>query len=356
MVLEELEQLEKRKKAIGVLFVCLTAITLVILGAYFSWRQHLESASSGLIFTGTVEARTVQASFKVPGRIEVLLADEGQKVEQGQVLGRVETRELEAKLVQAQGAYEAATGQADQAAASIGLTNQQLNAKLEQAQAVVNKAEVGVANTREQYERVKQLAEAGAASQNQLDQATHAYEAARHDLEAAWGQLDEVRASTVQIAIAQSKYQSAAGQSKQAQGALNEAQSYLDNTSLRAPLAGYITGRMLEVGEMLSAGTPVFEITDLENTYIKVFVDEKRIGRIQLQQQAQVTVDAYPGETFIGTVVWINDAGQFAVQKAITDQNNHDIRSFEVKIQVPNPSLRLKTGMTAYVTLTDGAR
>ena len=90
------------------------------------------------------------------------------------------------------------------------------------------------------------------------------------------------------------------------------------------------------------------------HTYVKVFIDETKIGRVKLNQPAEITVDAYPDKVFKGKVVWINDAGQFAVHKAINEQYSHDIRSFEVKIDVPNQDMQLKTGMTAVVKIVDG--
>lgn len=67
-------------------------------------------------------------------------------------------------------------------------------------------------------------------------------------------------------------------------------------------------------------------------------------------------MDSFPGRFFKGKVVWINDAGEFAVRKAVNEQYDHDIRSFEVKIDVPNPDLVLKTGMTARVRILEEGR
>lgn len=137
---------------------------------------------------------------------------------------------------------------------------------------------------------------------------------------------------------------------------MQEAETYLRNTHLKAPISGYITKKFLEAGEMVGAGTPVFEITDLEHTYVKVYIDERKIGRVHLNQAVEVRVDSFPGRVFKGKVVYISDAGEFAVRKAVNEQYDHDIRSFEVKIDIPNPDLVLKTGMTARVKILEGRR
>ncbi|MEG3072273.1 MAG: efflux RND transporter periplasmic adaptor subunit [Candidatus Syntrophopropionicum ammoniitolerans] len=105
---------------------------------------------------------------------------------------------------------------------------------------------------------------------------------------------------------------------------------------------------------MANAGTPVFEISDLLHTYVKVFISEEKIGRVHLGQDVEITVASYPDQVYHGSVVWINDAGEFAVHKAVNEQYDHDIRSFEVKIDVPNADLSLKTGMTARVNIIEG--
>lgn len=348
-----------KKKKIIILGLCLIIVVGAggILGGYFHFQHKaLAENRAALTVTGTIEAKTIVASFKVPGRIESISVQEGDAVTKGEELAVLDKRELEAKLRQAQGAREAAEGQVSQAGIAISLTGQQIEAKVEQAKAVLSKAQVGVTNAEQQLERVHKLQEGGAASQSMADQAQNAYDAAVQDLEAARGQLNESITARLQVQVAESQYKAATGLYQQADGSLAEAEAYVDNAVLKAPYSGYITDQFLEEGEMLNAGTPVFEITDLEHTFVKVFIDETKIGRVQIGQEAQISLDAYPGQVFKGKVVWINDAGQFAVKKAISEQYSHDIRSFEVKIEIPNEKLQLKTGMTATVKIIEGEK
>lgn len=346
--------LNKKKTAVAVLLaVVVIGAVSILYGYFYHQKQALAREQDSLTATGTIEAATAMASFKVPGRIDTFLAGEGDRVEKGQELGVLEDAEIKAKLVQAQGLSQAAEGSAQQAGSAVGLTSQTVNASIEQAQALVAKAEVGVTNSQQQYERVKVLHESGGASTSQLDQATNAYQAALSDLHAAQGKLNEALAARIKIEVAQSQSMAAEGNASAAQGGVQEAQAYLNNTHLKSPISGYITQKLLEAGEMVNAGTPVMEVTDLKHTYVKVYIDEKKIGRVKLGQTAEIKVDAYPDKVFRGKVVWINDAGQFAVHKAVNEQYSHDIRSFEVKIDLPNPNLELKTGMTATVKILE---
>ncbi len=355
--MDYLTNLKRNKMIVYGLFLILTVGAAGIWGGYFQHHHKaLAENQAALIATGTIEAKTTLASFKVPGRINSILVQEGDVVEKGQELAALDKRELEAKVLQAKGAGEAAEGQVSQASIAVSLTGQQVEAKVEQSQAMLSKAQVGVTNSEQQLERVRKLQEGGAASQSMADQAQNAYDAAVQDLEAARGQLDEAITARMQVTVAESQYKTAAGLYLQAEGALAEAEAYIDNAVLKAPGSGYITDQFLEEGEILNAGTPVFEITDLENTYVKIFIDEEKIGRVQIGQEANISVEAYPGQVFKGRVVWINEAGQFAVKKAISEQYSHDIRSYEVKVAVPNDKNRLKTGMTASVEIFEGEK
>lgn len=348
-----LDGIKNNRRAVILLTIVLIVGTISIFTYFYQRNQTLAVEHNNLIATGTVEAKTVLLSFKVPGKIEKLFVDEGSEVEEGQEVAQLESQEIEAQLLQATGAYQAAEGQSGQADTAIPLTDQSVTAAIEQARAVVAKAEVNLTNSEQQYERVKMLHEKGAVSDSQFDQANNAYEAAKSDLLAAQGQLDEALAARLKVDVAQFEYNAASGQSEQARGAMEEAQAYLDNTHLQSPISGYVTEKMLEEGEMLSAGTPVFEVSDIKNSYVKVFIDETKIGRVNLGQNAEVRVDSFPDRVFPGKVVWISDAGQFAVRKAVNEQYSHDIRSFEVKIDLPNDDLLLKTGMTAVVKILE---
>jgi len=344
----------KTKKILTFAFFLVIIVLCALL--FFSLYRNQSAAvreQDGLTATGTVEAKKVTASFKVAGKIESLLVDEGSKVEKGQELATLESRELAAKLSQASGAYEAARAQARQAGDSIPLTSQQVETTIEQARAKVAQAEVGLEDGRRLYERMEALYKSAAISEKAFDDAKNNYELARNVLKEAQAALDQALSARLKVQIAGAQYEAAAGQSNQAGGAVQEAQAYLDSTHLLAPMSGYITQKNLEQGEMVNAGTPVFEISDLSHTYVKVFISEKKIGRVQLGQDAEVSVDSFPGRVFKGKVVWINNAGEFAVHKAVNEQYDHDIRSFEVKIDLPNPDLTLKTGMTARVRIVE---
>lgn len=357
MSAETFKGIEKTKKKLLVALLVLVAIAITMFTGYFIKQNTvIAEERQSLTATGTIEAKQVTASFKIPGKLASVMVEEGFPVQEGQELATLENQQLLAKLTQAQGALEAAQGQASQAGNAVSLTEEQVEATIAQLQAKVAQAEVGLTDAQQLYERVSVLFESGAVSANEYDQAKNNYDLAQGQLDEAQAGLEQALAARTQVQVAQSQHQAALGQITQAEGALEEIRSAIDDTVLRAPTAGYVTQKYLEAGEMLNAGTPVFQITDLENPYVKVFFSEEKIGRVHLGQEAEITVPAFPDKVFTGKVVWINEAGEFAVRKAVNEQHQRDLRSFEVKVDISNNAERsLKVGMTATVKLVEEA-
>ncbi|MEN6351321.1 MAG: efflux RND transporter periplasmic adaptor subunit [Syntrophomonas sp.] len=332
--------LQTKRNMVFLFLLILFIAAIVILVGYFSRQQAIVTqAHDSLTATGTIEATTVNAAFKIAGKIDQMYVDEGMEVKKDQVLAELDSREIKAKLVQAQGLDQAAERTVEQADKGVAATRQTVDAKIEQAQA-------GLTSAQQKYDRAKSLHDSGAIADSAFDDAVN-------NLQNYQGLLDEALAGRQKVAAAEAELLAAQGTSQQAKGGLQEVEAYMANTKLLSPINGFISIKYLEAGEMLNAGTPVFEISDLRDSYVKVYIDESKIGRVKLDQAAEVRVPAYPDQVFKGKVVKISDAGDFAVHKAINEMYSHDIRSFEVRVNIPNDDLHLKTGMTATVTILE---
>lgn len=328
------EKTELSMKPIAVLAaVVVVAIGLTI--GWFGFRAGSFAGNDPGEYVGFVEARETTASFKVPGKVLQLNVDEGDRVKKGEVIASLETRELLSKVKQAQGAVKQAQSKLSQA--NVGKS---LQAGVSQAQ--VEQATANLDITKATYDRTQQLFDAGGIAQQKRDEADAAYQAAL-------GKYSEAVAGMQQVALRAGDAQTASGAITQAQGAYDEATAYLDNCVLKAPCDGVITLRTIEPGEMVAAGTPVYQIADLGHTFVTVNVGENRIGKINLGDTAQAVLDSFPGKTFAGKITWISDAGDFAVKKAVSEVDRHDMRTFKVKIALPNPDFKFKDGMTATV-------
>jgi HlyD family secretion protein len=250
--------------------------------------------------TGTLEAvTTVEVGTQVSGTIKTLGADFNSQVHQGQVIAQ-----LDSSLFDTQVAQEQAT--------------------VARLKAEVQRARVQAEDAMVKLGRARDLA-----GKELL---------ARSDLDAA--------VSTANAADASVK--SAEAQLVQAQASLNQAQVNLSHTVIRAPIDGVVIARNVNVGQTVAASmqAPTLFVLaqNLKEMLVNASVDESDIGKIQTNQPVRFRVDAYPNETFTGTV------SQVRLQPKV-EQN---VVSYITVIDVPNPDLKLKPGMTAAVTIETG--
>ena len=251
--------------------------------------------------TGALQpVTTVQVGTQVSGTIKALYADFNSQVHKGQVVA-----ELEPALFQAQ--------------------VEQARATLSRLEADAGKAQVDVQDTQTKLTRAKEL----------FDQKL----IARTDLETA-----QTAAADSQAAL-----KSAQAQVTQGRAALNQVQVNLNNTIIKAPIDGVVISRNVDVGQTVAASMQaptLFVIAnDLSKMQVSASVDESDIGHVNVGQPVTFRVDAYPAQTFNGTV------SQVRLQPT-TSQN---VVSYTTVIDVPNPDMKLKPGMTANVTIQTAA-
>ncbi len=247
--------------------------------------------------TGTLGAvTTVQVGSQVSGTIQSLHADFNSRVQKGQVIAR-----LDPSLMQAQ---------VDQAAATITrleADQQASRAALEDAQAKLRRAQT--------------LSEQGLVPRADLDTAQSTARQAEASLQGAQAQIVQARAS------------------------LNQNKVNLSHTVITAPVDGIVISRNVDVGQTvaasMSAPTLFVIAKDLTEMQVQASVDESDIGRIQSGQAVTFRVDAYPTDTFTGTV------SQVRLQPQVVQ----NVVSYTTVIDVPNPDGKLKPGMTANVSI-----
>ena len=142
----------------------------------------------------------------------------------------------------------------------------------------------------------------------------------------------------------------AEAQVHQAQAALDLAQAYLSRAVLRAPIAGVVSSESIHVGETAQPGAVLLTLSNLDDVKIVVYVPQSQLPHVQLDEQVQVSVDAYPGEVFTGEVVAIARQAQFTSRDTQLAEDRANV-VFAVKIRLPNADHRLKPGMTADVVI-----
>ncbi|MFZ7101900.1 MAG: HlyD family secretion protein [Peptococcaceae bacterium] len=319
---------------------------LLLAGAGFlavgcdSGERQAAAAGSNLHFTGTVEAKEVDVSSKIPGRIIELHVQEGMEVKEGTLLFEIDPADLEVKKLQAEAGVKAAEAQLNKAV--NGARKQQIA----QAKAVLGQAEAQVELLQKKYERLLPLYEAEALPQDQLDEVATKLDVARLQAEAAVEQYDLVLEGAQAEDIKALEAQYAGARAK-----LQEVLINLEETEVVAPGKGSVSMLIAEKGELVGSGMPVITITDYRDSWVEINVKETEMGQVRLGQKAELQSKAYPDYIFQGEVISINKNPDFAISKSTNELNEKDIISYAVKIKINDTAKQLYPGMLLEVTL-----
>ena len=259
--------------------------------------------------SGTLQAvTTVQVGSQVSGNISYLGADFNSIVKKGQVIAKLDPSLFDAQLQQAR--------------ANLAQTR----ANLAKAQSDLERTKVQLTDAQQKYTRAKELAARQLLPQSDLDAAKIAVDTAQAGL------------ASQQATVAQT--QAAINQS---QASVNQNQVNVDHTVIEAPIDGIVTQRSVDVGQTvaasMSAPTLFIIAADLTKMQVNANIDESDVGRIRPGQHVTFKVDAYPTDTFDGTV------SQIRLQPVVVQ----NVTTYGTVIDVPNAQLKLKPGMTANV-------
>ncbi|EAX49020.1 secretion protein HlyD family protein [Thermosinus carboxydivorans Nor1] len=244
-----------------------------------------------------ISGTIVNVSAKISGKVVELLVKEGDQVKAGQIIARIDNREILAQKAQAEAALAAAKARYEEVVA--GARPQEI----EQARAALDQARANLDNAQKNYERMEKLYKDGAISAAQRDNAETAYAVAREAYNAASEKLDLTIAGAREETI-----RAAAAQVKQAEAALEAANVMADNTVVVAPVSGSVALKAVNPGEVVAAGQPIVSIVDPSDLWVNARIEETKIDRIKIGQKVEYTIDSYPGRVFTGTVYDIGTA------------------------------------------------
>lgn len=307
--------------------------------------QEIAPATSARV-SGQVEATEVQVAPEVGGRILEIPVAEGDRVKQGDVLARLDTRDIELALQRAQAEREQAAAQLRLLQAGSRAEDiRQAEAQMAAAVSDVMAAQTDLAAAEADWQRFEKLLQSNSGSRKQRDDA-----ATRRDVAA--DRLAAARARATAAAEVVGKLKAGARREEieaaRARVAAVDAQiaalekSRADATVV-APIAGIVSERLLDPGEVAAPRVPLAIVTDLDHAWAEVFIDEPQLPRIRLGQQAQVLTDA-GGPVIPGTVSFISSKAEFTPRNVQTAADRSRL-VYRVKISVDNRQGVLKQGM-----------
>jgi len=321
------------KRVIPIL-ILLAAV--VAAGVYYYPRLTRKPAPvNELALSGNIEAHESLVGFKVQGRIVELPVEEGQQVAEGALLARLEDADFQQRV-----RVDAATvgvRQSNLALTLAGTREQEVKA----AQQTMIDAQADLEQKKLDNERAQRLFAKDEVSAQERDQAATAQKRAQAIFQAAQQRYNEaVEGSRKEdIAIARANLNEASAN-------LGLSQVNLGYTVLRAPSAGVVTVRQAELGEVVSPGSPVITLADLDHIWLRAYIAETDLGRIAWGQAATVTTDTYPGKQYHGRISFISSTAEFT-PKSVQTYKERVTLVYRIKIDIDNPNHELKPGMPA---------
>jgi HlyD family secretion protein len=324
----------KRKLLILIVLVC------VAVGGLIWWRHYREEGPRELVLYGNIDLRQVQLSFNNSDRIDAVLVQEGDRVQKGQVLARLDTRRLEPQLAQAVAQAVA------QRQVVARLRNGSRPEEIAQARANVDSAKADLLNAQRQFERLKNAAEVSAGRavrQQDVDAAQATLQMAEAKLAVNQKTLDLALLGPRKEDIAENE---ARLQANEAQAALLRQQ--LADFQLVAPMDAVVRTRIMEPGEMATPQSPVFALAITDPKWVRAYVSEPDLGKLKPGAAVSIAVDSFPKRRFEGWIGFISPVAEFT-PKAVQTEELRTSLVYEVRVFVKDPEDSLRLGMPASV-------
>jgi HlyD family secretion protein len=386
----------KKKQILIILLLLILAGTLTF---FIAFKGKTDPGT--LRVSGNIEATDVELGFKISGRLEECLADEGDTVSKGAVLARLENRDQKIAVALAESNLDRAASvlaeliagsrpqeidlsaarvlQARQALLELtrGSRAQEIEtavSDLNTALAAEKSAMAQLTQAKEDVDRFSSLLKQQTVSQRDFDLYRTQYEVAQNKAEEAGARVNAARQALslrkegprieqiekAKAALAQAeaefaltkagprqeKIDQAKATVDEAGEKLNQARQQLSYTELIAPMDGVVLSRSAEPGEFLNPSTPVLILGDLSHPWLRAYVNETDLGRIKLKDKVRVFTDSFPGKPYEGVLSFISSQAEFTPKSVQTFEERVKLM-FRIKIELANPDHELKPGMPA---------
>ncbi len=312
--------------------------------------------------TGIVTGTDEIVSPLIQGRLSRLLVDEGSEVKAGQLIAEIDPTEFKAQRDAAADNIRTLQARLQQSTVTQSMDAAQTRAAVQQAEASVTaaKAQLDQARATNQlneitYKRDETLFQEHVIAAQDRDVAKATWDASQANVKAledqvkaAEGQLAVAQANTKQVAVQQQDIAATHAQIAQAVAQKDQLQTQLGYTEVYSPIDGIVSVRVARQGEVVQPGAPIVTVLDINHLWVQVDVEESYVDQIQFGQKLPVKLPS--GDIIEGTVFFKGVESDFATQRDVS-RTKRDIKSFTIKVSVPNEQRRLFAGMTAYVLL-----
>jgi HlyD family secretion protein len=298
-----------------------------------------ESRAADVQGTGTLEVVEVDVAPLSAGRVVRVLVREGQTVRAGETVAILAQPTLPADIEGRRARLAAAEAQLRD------LERGARTAEIDAAEAELRTAEAEAIRAARDLTRLQSLLDAGAISRQQLDAARAAAQVAAGRRDAAREALRLMRQGSRPELISAARAEVAS-----ARAVLQSAERTAGDLTLTAPVNGVVVSRNAEPGEVIGAGQSVVTIADPTRPFVRIYVNQHALPRIQRGAAASATLDAFPNRRFPGQVTAVNPRAEFTPRVALTEDEREDLL-FGVKVELTDPSGMLKAGLPVTVRI-----
>ena len=379
------------------IFIILALVAVAVAGVY-TYRGANKTPENRIVVSGNIELTEVNIAFKTAGRLIERTVDEGDSVKKGQVIARLDRDQLLAQRDREVAGLQSAESQLAQAKTSLEWEKDTLAADIEQrsadlasnqarlaelkngarpqekldAQAAVDSAQSELERAKKDWDRAQVLHRDDDISTAQFDQYRNRWESAvaalnsskeRQNLVLAGPRVEQVNAHTFHLPLLRGALKMAqanslemkrreqelttrAAEIARSRASIALIDSQLADTIAMSPVDGVVLVKSADPGEVLSAGTTVVTIGDIEHPWLRGYIDETDLGKVKLGSKVKVTTDSYKGKVYEGHVSFIASEAEFT-PKQIQTQTERVKLVYRIKIELDNSSRELKSNMPA---------
>jgi HlyD family secretion protein len=342
------------RKFFGFIFV----LFLIAAAVYFITTPR----TSEIPLIGVVDGNEVIVSPQITGRIVKLTVDEGSEVHKGDLIAELDRNELKASFAAAKANVLTLERSVQEAEHNYSWTSQQTGASLDQAQAMVTstsaqleQARANLWKAQTDFDRTEKLFEKGEVSAQARDHADADLRMAQanvksleESVKAEGAGVQVAQANRKQVDMRKSALASTIAQLEQARATEAQVSTQLGYTEIYAPSDGIVSVRVAKQGEVVAQGSPIVVVVDVDHLWVRADVEETYIDSLQFGEHLQVKLPS--GKMLDGKLFFKAVENDFATQRDVS-RTKRDIKTFAIKVAVPNEGRRLFTGMTATVLL-----
>jgi len=311
-------------------------IAVVIAGLlYYLFPRDKKEGSDFIKVSGNIEATEVDVGFKISGRIVSRFFGEGDWVDRGKVLAKLDAEDLRNRLEVARATLISAQARLNKLLA--GSRPEEIRG----AEATLNQARFDLENKEAHYERMKLLFERGVIPKEVLDNSEAAFKIAKASFEKAKENYILVKEGPRKEDIEDMR-----AQVDQARASVKLNETQLSYTTLYSPISGVVLVNSGEIGEVVNPGTSILTLADIENVWLKTYIPETDLSKVKWGQEVIVTTDLRPKKEYRGRISFISSQAEFTPKQIQTEKERVTL-VYRIKVDISNKDRELKPGMPA---------